>query len=60
MTKSFDIGNVRNNVRYRHYMQAKRGKKKGKGVGIFYGGELTPLDTMLTDYCCYLIRVLIR
>ena len=41
-------------------MQAKRGKKKGKGVGIFYGGELTPLDTMLTDYCCYLIRVLIR
>lgn len=51
MTKSFDIGNVRNNVRFICYMQATKRKKEGKGGKHFFmEGELTPLDTMLTDY----------
>ena len=39
MTKSFDIGNVRNNVRFICYMQATKRKKEGKGGKHFLWRE---------------------
>ena len=42
MTKSFDIGNVRNNVRFICYMQATKRKKEGKGGRHFLWRVVDP------------------